>query len=91
MLGLYSVGTPKAQPIAVDVDVNNTHITLQVNTGAAVSIKSEQTSCKLNGLKLVSLDLTLYTDTSEKIKPIEVRDVSVRYQVQHGSLKLYVV
>ena len=89
---LHKMGTQSSPPVEVDVVVNGTSLTMEVDTGAAVSIISEKTRrALLPHLKLRGSDLVLRTYTEEPIKVIGTLNVRVQYGSQAEKLVLVVV
>ena len=81
------MGTQSSPPVEVDVVVNGTSLTMEVDTGAAVSIISEKTRrALLPHLKLRASDLVLRTYTEEPIKVIGTLNVRVQYGSQAGEV-----
>ena len=91
-LPLYTIGSIVSKPICVDLQVNGTMMTMEVDTGAAVSLISEETRKKLLPTStLNSATVRLRTYTGEMIKVLGQIDADVVYEGQQKPLKLMVV
>ena len=91
-LRLFTVGAKSSTPIAVELTVNGARITMEVDTGAAVSLISEQT------LKAIAPNATLQpsrvilkTYTEERMSVLGELQVDVQYHQQSTTLPLVVV
>ena len=81
-----------SQYVCVDLQVNGTMMTMEVDTGAAVSLISEETRKKLLPTStLNSATVRLRTYTGEMIKVLGQIDADVVYEGQQKPLKLMVV
>lgn len=89
---LFSVGTKSdRKPIMVDLEIDNREVSMELDTGSAVSVMSETTYTKL--LSHVSLEKTplkLHTFTGEKVTPLGMFYAQVRLGSQEERLPLYV-
>ena len=89
---LIGYSRAEADPITVDLTLNGQKTTMELDTGAAVSLISEETYRKLlptSALKPTSVNLRTYTGQSMSVAgQIEVE---VRYQQQTHTLPLFVV
>ena len=91
-LPLYTIGSIASKPICVGLQVNGSPITMEVDTGAAVSLISEETRKKLlPAATLHHAPVRLRTYTGEMIKVLGQIDADVVYEGQQKSLKLMVV
>ena len=90
---LYTVGAKSAtQPILVELDLNDKRVTMEVDTGAAVSLISEGTYKKLfSGAQLKPSAIVLKTYTDERMTVAGELPVQVRYREQCVPLYLVVV
>lgn len=81
------------RPIKVDVVIESEAMTMELDTGAAVSIvsKSEYDDRLNKHVRLQETPLRLHTYTGETIRPVGVCTVDVRYDGQVKRLPLYVV
>ena len=79
-------------PIQVDVEIEGQAVTMELDTGAAVSVMSE--SCYQRLLPHSPLDRSkavLTTYSGEPLKLLGEKQVSVQYGTQHEVLTVYVV
>ena len=77
---LHKLNSRSSCPIEVDVSVNGTKLTMEVDTGAAVSIISETTRrVLLPTLPLRKSDLVLKTYTDERMLVVATLNVKVQY------------
>ena len=89
---LHKVGTHSSHPMEVQVMVNEQRLTMEVDTGAAVSIISDATrKAKFPRLKLHKSDVILKTYIEEPMEVIGNLHVRVRYGDQEAKLVLVVV
>lgn len=74
------------------LQVNDVSLEMNLDTEAAVSVLPERMfNTKFPKLKIQPSDIVLKTYTGERLKPVGVGKVSVKYQNQCKNLKLYVV
>ena len=88
---VHSVSKRSSPPILVEVQVNGQKLTMEVDTGAAVSIVSEKRLKKVlphAEIKVTDVKLKMYT--SERIPLLGVTRVAVKYGEQRKKLILYV-
>ena len=79
----FTINRTRAKPIRVELQVAGQPLTMEVDTGAAVSILSESVFLKkFPERKLESASMVLRTYTGETMKVLGVFPASVRYQQQ---------
>ena len=80
-------------PFLETLDINGIPLTMEIDTGAAVSVIGAADMNKLNlHNSLRNTDVTLSTYTKEPIKPLGVCQVNVKYKSKnYGPLELYVL
>ena len=85
--------TGKAKPLVIAVNVNGSDIPMELDTGALLSVISEQTFHSIASTtdKLQSTDITLTTYTGHSLSILGTFDVQVCYQSQVHTLPLVVV
>ena len=90
---LLSIGSQSSHPITVDMVINSTTLSMEVDTGAAVSVISEDTSKALfPDMALQPTQIVLKTYTGEQMQVRGQMTVEVQYQDQLSkSLTLLVV
>ncbi|MDD9817031.1 MAG: reverse transcriptase domain-containing protein, partial [Gammaproteobacteria bacterium] len=89
---VYRIGDCAARPITAQLEINGKQLTMEVDTGAAVSIISESTQKKVFSkvsLQRTSVKLRTYTD--EPISVLGEMRVIVTYRQSTHNLTLYVV
>ena len=78
-----TIGKPSVKPIRVDLEVSDRKLTLDVDTGAAVSILSEKIfQQSFSGVKLKPSSILLKTYTGERMKVLGTLGVKVCYLSQ---------
>ena len=88
---LYSVNG-NTRPIVVTVNVNSKPLQMEVDTGASLSIISEETFNKeFNQTELKPTDITLQTYSGEPLTILEMMDAKIVYNDQSAILPLIVV
>ena len=88
---VYSTTSPaqSTKPLRVSLQVERRNMVMELDTGSAVSIISENAYCdNLKHIPLKTSDHQLRTYTSEVVRPIGVADVKVVYQDQTKTLPL---
>ena len=92
ILTILHLGKPSTKPIQVELKVNDKPLTFEVDTGASVSLVSEQKLRKvLPHLKLKKANVALRTYTAEEIPLLGETELEVQYGRQRERLTLYVV
>ena len=90
-VGVIQTRAP-SQPIRVKVEINGRPVTMEVDTGAAVSLMSEKNwKDVLSGTPLKKSSLILQTYTAEQMPVVGECQVAVQYGDQQKMLTLYVV
>ena len=89
---LFTLGTKASRPITVDMRVEGRPLTMEVDTGAAVSIISERTKAEvLPQMQLQSSNVILKTYTDQRMSVMGQLMVKVTYGQQNKHLPLLVV
>ena len=92
---LFNMNSNRVKPIQVTVNINGADITMEVDTGASVSIISEAAYCKYwkkgQAPPIVSSSTNLKTYTGEKLSIKGVINVTGKYEDQCHFLQLTVV
>ena len=91
---LYAIKTDKVNPIEVDIVINNAEVTMQVDTGASVSVMSEETYKNTWTQERPALEpstVKLKTYSGEQLKVLGSMRAQVEYKEQKGDLPLLVV
>jgi hypothetical protein len=92
--GMYNLESRDNDPIVVNVQINDTKVDLELDSGAGHTIISEFTYKNLWGPQVLPLekpDLNLRTYTGEHISVLGKLTVDVEYNTHNQTLPLYVV
>ena len=91
-LPLYQVSNKSLHPITVDLEINKKKLTMEIDTGAAVSIISEKTRKKIFPNAVLSKSsVLLKTYTGEPMPVLGEMNVEVKYGSQILILTLTVI
>ncbi|CAC5394574.1 unnamed protein product [Mytilus coruscus] len=90
---MHQLEGTKSKPYLVSVKLNNTEINMEIDTGASVSVISQETCKQVFGSdnSLEKITVCLRTYTGEKIDVLGKRNVTVIYNSQSVDLPITVV
>ena len=93
LVPLHAMGSEEAKrpPIMITVIIEGKPVTMELDTGGAVSVMSLNNFRKISKRNLQPTDIVFTTYSGEKIVPLGVITVNVEYKNQRTSLKLYIV
>ena len=89
---IFQIHSKPSRPFTVDMCIQGTTLTFEVDTGAAVTLISEETYCKhflSKSLQKTSVRLKTYTD--DQVHVLGQITVDVSYGTQKGMYTLFVV
>ena len=90
---LFTLPSQQTKPLQADVEIQGYHLSMEIDTGAAVSIISDKTRTSLPHLKKLPLQptqVTLRTYTGESIPVLGELSVNVTHQDTSHTLSLLV-
>ena len=91
-VGLFNIGDKATPPIVIKLRLNNQEVSMELDTGAAVSLVSEKTQKELfPDARLRSSSVTLKTYTAQEIAVLGEFDVEVMYHDHSVTLPLVVI
>ena len=89
---LFTIWNKATPPILIELELNHKKLTMELDTGAAISLISQETMHELfPGIQLKPCDIVLKTYTSQKILVLGKFDVNVTYEDQENVLTLVVI
>ena len=89
---LFTIRNKATPPILIELELNHKKLTMELDTGAAISLISQETMHELFlGIQLKPCDIVLKTYTSQKILVLGKFDVNVTYEDQEKVLTLVVI
>ena len=93
---MYTIMSPSAQPITVEMSLNNTSVTMEMDTGATLSVMSKHTyhtmwPTEADAPPLRPSNAKLQTYTGESIKVLGAINVHVKYATCVAQLDLLIV
>ena len=89
---LYRLEQHKASPIMVNVQVNGVPVSMELDTGAAVSVMLQQQQKELfSTAQLQPSKVILRTYTAQSVGVVETLPVKVVYEEQEKDLSLFIV
>ncbi len=93
VLNLYRLGEEmeRTDPVMIEVSLNKQKVSMEVDTGAAVSVMSNDLYKKLHGRALVRSNLRLKTYTGEILRPLGTGWLDVEYNSQRRKLPITVI
>jgi len=91
-MSLFKVDNNSSRPMSVTLEVNKQKLSMEVDTGAAVSVISEATKAQLfPGVRLSDTSVMLTTYTGEQMAVIGEISVTVRHGQKNHCLTLCVI
>ena len=91
---LFKLSSPRAEPIHVTMTMDEAEVTMEVDTGASISVMSEHTfrdTWKGNGPQLQTSTVRVKTYSGEALEVLGSIVVDVLYEGQRESLQLQIV
>ena len=82
MFDIYQLGLKRVEPLTVNVGVNGKNVSMEVDTGASLTVISEMTMKQIPHLEITPVAAKLRTYTGEVITPVGQADVNVKYEGQ---------
>ncbi len=91
---MYQCHSPNSKPLSVQLKIQDASVSMEVDTGATLSIMSQSTfksTWPQSAPTIQSTNAQLRMYTGEKIKMISAIDVDIQYQTQKARLNLVIV
>ena len=94
IFNLYQLGVKRVPPIIVEMEINGSHVQMEVDTGASLSVMSEKMFKELGGERqsstLEPISAKRRTYTGEVIEPLGLARIFVKYGEKEANLPLIV-
>ena len=90
MFDIYQLGLKRVEPLTVNVGMNGRNVSMEVGTGASLTVISEMTRKQIPHLEITPAAAKLRTYTGEVITPVGQASVNVKYEDQEKVLTVIV-
>ena len=90
MFDIYQLGLKRVEPLTVNVGMNRRNVSMEVDTGASLTVISEMTMEQIPHLEITPVAAKLRTYTGEVITPVGQANVHVKYEDQEKVLTVIV-
>ena len=90
MFEIYQLGLKRVEPLTVNVGMNGRNVSMEVDTGASLTVISKITMKQIPHLEITPAAAKFRTYTGEVITPVGQANVNVKYEDQEKVLTVIV-